>query len=236
MRKSGFTLIELLIVVAIIAILAAIAVPNFLEAQVRAKVSRVRSDMRSIGIALEAYFVDWNSYTVYDAGDNPQGTYAQGCKWLTTPVAYMTMVPFDSFGDYRDKPGGTFINVKPMYELGTGDAATKTSSAQGTDPIAIVVRPGGMPSNTWMLRSVGPDKFDGTALMSYPYRDNTSIADVPGQGMTMVWSNNAAGVAGALSLIYDPTNGTVSLGDIYRVGGVKPAGMQWDAFFTNTTK
>ena len=61
-RKSthGFTLIELLVVVAIVAILAAIAVPNFLEAQVRSKVSRVKADMRTVATALESYAIDNN--------------------------------------------------------------------------------------------------------------------------------------------------------------------------------
>src|SRR5690606_41954445 len=49
-------------VVAIIAILAAIAVPNFLEAQTRSKVSRVQNDLRSIATAMESYFIDNRTY------------------------------------------------------------------------------------------------------------------------------------------------------------------------------
>ena len=55
LRPRAFTLIELLVVVAVIAILAAIALPNFLEAQTRAKVSRVAADLRTIATALETY-------------------------------------------------------------------------------------------------------------------------------------------------------------------------------------
>ena len=62
MRHRGFTLIELLIVIAIIAILALIAVPNFLEAQTRAKVSRVLADMRAYATSLEAYMADYGAY------------------------------------------------------------------------------------------------------------------------------------------------------------------------------
>ncbi len=69
MKKRGFTLIELLIVVAIIAILAAIAVPNFLEAQTRAKVARVRSDHRSLATAVESYYVDNNEYPAMTGAD-----------------------------------------------------------------------------------------------------------------------------------------------------------------------
>lgn len=98
MRK-GFTLIELLIVVAIIGILAAIAVPNFLNAQIRAKVSRVYSDERALGNAIEMYALD---HTTYPGGDHWNGTkwwqkhtYRYHC--LTTPVAYMSSIPIDPF-------------------------------------------------------------------------------------------------------------------------------------------
>ena len=61
-KQKGFTLIELLIVVAIIGIIAAIAIPNLLNAINRGRQKRTMADMRSIATAVESYQVDFNYY------------------------------------------------------------------------------------------------------------------------------------------------------------------------------
>jgi type II secretion system protein G len=72
-NHKGFTLIELLIVVAIIGIIVAIAIPNLLNAIQRAKQKRTMGDMRSAGTAAEAYAVDFNHYPAAAGYSLPTG-------------------------------------------------------------------------------------------------------------------------------------------------------------------
>lgn len=172
--KFGFTLIELLIVVAIIAILAAIALPNFLEAQVRAKISRVHSDIRSVTVAVESYRIDTNKYPPHE--DKPSDLTV-----ITTPVAYISQLPGDPF-------------VKDDFHL--IKLVGRSYTWQDLEDIFYVRNPawGG---GDWLERQV-------TSGRKY------SLSS-PGPDRKETMSSNAESV-------YDATNGTMSIGDVYRLG------------------
>jgi prepilin-type N-terminal cleavage/methylation domain-containing protein len=180
MRKKGFTLIELLIVVAIIAILAAIAVPNFLEAQTRSKVSRVKADQRSVATAIEAYCVEWNSYPMDSKDFGPDDGGVDFTWWtdmgsITTPVAFITSMIKDPF--WTDGP-----DVYEQYATTTGGGSVTTTKA-------------------WLLASVGVDL------------DSADRGDVK-ERTHFYFAYPILTVLQTLQ--YDPTNGTISNGDIIR--------------------
>jgi general secretion pathway protein G len=87
-KQKGFTLIELLIVVAIIGIIAAIAIPNLLSAIQRAKQKRAMSEVRSIATAVQSYATDTNIYPAAQNGFLTAGNAAP----LLTPD-YIKVVP-----------------------------------------------------------------------------------------------------------------------------------------------
>jgi prepilin-type N-terminal cleavage/methylation domain-containing protein len=214
MNRKAFTLIELLIVVAIIAILAAIAVPNFLEAQVRAKVSRVKSDMRSLNTALEAYVVDYNGYP--DVDNTVLATLTPPVRigvaysraalpLLSTPVSYITSgLLTDPFA--VGSLATTFIGYANARAI-----AKETSPFDSLLNIGVTDCPpgstnrGALGENGFALQSVGPDRIN-FALAAPPASTNAAIAD-------LVRSTTKPGDR---SFYYDPTNGTISGGDVIR--------------------
>jgi len=160
-RAKAFTLIELLIVVAIIAILAAIALPNFLEAQTRSKVSRVHNDLRVVHLAVECYFVDFNNYP-RRTSKMPAGGWWQ--TQVTTPIAYITSCCRDPFCKC-----GTLENEHYQYAH-----CEKMKS--------------------FITISVGPDTIDEFDEVNWKCPRRSLYPPE-----------------------YDPTNGTVSRGDVWRL-------------------
>ena len=92
MCNKAFTLVELLVVTAITAILATIALPNYMEARVRSRMSRTKSDMWTVGVAVETFNLDEGSYPSVFTLD-----FISRLLPLTTPVAYLSRVPEDIF-------------------------------------------------------------------------------------------------------------------------------------------
>jgi prepilin-type N-terminal cleavage/methylation domain-containing protein len=183
----AFTLVELLITVAIIAILAAVAVPNFLESQARTKVSRELADMRTLAVGLEAYAADHNGYPPHgevlgNGTVNFPATLAGIAtveyvpdRPLTTPVAYLTSA-FEDVCLPRSLPP---LLRRYGYVQTNQMAAIMVARGWGDSAATLAPRFGG-----WRLYAAGPDGDKGPDAK--------------------------------LTIPYDATNGTISNGDIVR--------------------
>lgn len=272
MRLRGFTLIELLIVVAIIAILAAIAVPNFLEAQVRAKVSRVKADHRSLAVGIESYYTDWNQYPndlaalgghtmtpycfAHNAAEPAPAIGEHFCLEellypLSTPVSYFTNPfvpdPLNSreMGSSQTMwlSGGNSTHILRHYR--DGGAPPYIPSDISSIPVFIyiaiptdaIAQPfialllsgvfGALPTpydtvtpeeasqliqGRWILVSTGPDGVH--SFNQFPDEFSGLVGQI------------CDSTINRFNALYDPSNGTVSRGDVVRTGaGVGIRGM-----------
>ncbi len=196
---------------AIIAILAAIAIPNFLEAQTRSKVARVKADLRSAAVAVEAYIVDNNVPPVMMnaalAGNPQKNRGALPNFWsLSTPVAYLTTCdivdPFSpiqrrSFRystDYDRYDTSLFICLVNIHSYRNEEYPNRNYT--GAAPAMFCVF------------SEGPDYVRGPRPDGSPgfHGDYANPSMIPGDTWFVTYQ-------------YDPTNGTISNGDILRWPG-----------------
>lgn len=198
--RKGFTLIELLIVVAIIGILAAIAVPNFLNARSRAVIARVQGDIKALSAAVEMYAVDHGAY--------PDDGQVTGIPWwtnnrhLTTPIPYIASIPKDPF--VEKSLAGTTTNGFYNYWYTSYDGYGKYRDPGRQQSVGgrKSVRLYDPPRNTYRFAFISPgpdgcwewDRGNGiqNANPNYPYQGDVYY--------------------------YDMTNGMISQGDLYCYG------------------
>jgi len=228
----AFTLIELLIVIAIILILISIALPNFLEAQLRAKVLSAKAEMKGLEIALRSYQLDHRIYPAdnFERNDfwhlpiEPYIVAREGDRsmWaqLTTPNPYISKIPLDDFlaasKGWDNLPRDPNNNVYRLFArgwrclaagntFGTGNTYSchVPSSAKGKISGSRFDPELGF-SGQWLILSPGPDRVhDAGEWAMYRLFVN--------QDPSYIQVFNQANKSHP---IYSPTNGTVSKGDI----------------------
>jgi prepilin-type N-terminal cleavage/methylation domain-containing protein len=177
-RMHAFTLIELLIVIAIILILIAIALPNFMQAQVRAVVTRVKAEQRSYSTALEEYYQDFRAYPM-----------DQRVYMLTTPVAYMAEMKPDPFAP-ADPGRFNFIHqYDPYYFIVIRPSKKKKSDPNLLGDFNVYT---GYPSQwttgsndlsfdgriDYQIRSIGPNKCNEYGSRYDPTNGTRSNGDL----------------------------------------------------------
>jgi prepilin-type N-terminal cleavage/methylation domain-containing protein len=212
--SRGFTLIELLIVIAIILILISIALPNFLEAQNRARVTRAWGDQRALKTSLASYYNDYKEFPVgwqknfdplqtkpYNAWklSFPTGLFVKfRLTILTSPIKYMNSLPESPFGISCYKHSG---GCDPI--LLNGSPYNPGSEYNQDGP--WYDHPNTVSAGSRGKHQGHPRYWYGTM---YHFRD---------PGPDGVWSNSTQAGQTVIAS-YTPTNGTKSLGDIWTFG------------------
>ncbi|MBD3266564.1 prepilin-type N-terminal cleavage/methylation domain-containing protein [bacterium] len=222
MKQRAFTLIELLIVVAIIGILAAIAVPNFMNAQTRAKISRELSDMKAISMGVQQIRLDTGHLLIdcwdddVDEGDQIVLDIFKGVGYepdnikrhtthilapLTSPVSYLSSIPTDPFLEK---------NPSDVNQRGFGSALT-TYLYVDFDPHVPLT---GSNSNNMNLAALELPVC--RVLGIQPLKKNEFAVVGVGPDARL---GSAAGINPDRGVPYDASNGLRSVGDVYMRNG-----------------